>query len=465
MIDLREKPTKKELFVMNSLYQKSHTINSLKSYFSPYFIGMTRPTEQKVFLLLLAILSMQGIQSIRFLYHWFLQKVSSAKLNAYYYLLSYGEISLDALCRTTIQIALSCVPAELTEYPYFLIIDDTLQPKFGTHFEEYQVMFDHAAHNGNNYLKGHCFVGLVLCVPVLNEGKLTYLSVPIRYRLRSKDEKKLDIAAEMIVRSLPSFPSEKQVILLCDSWYPKGAVRKAVSAHSQLELVVNVRVDTKLYDLPPEPTGKRGRPPKKGQPLTIQEDFQLIHQLGDYYIGTRKVMTNLFPVPVYAMVSAGNTDNPSTYRLFISTLMPEDIFSNAALEESWEEEIIEKEDIDQALLPFTLYGFRWRIETIFYEQKTFWSFGEYRIRSKVGIERYINFTAIVYSCMQLLPYQQGQYVHLKKESTQVKKQLLGSAIQEEVFFYTFVSSLENKINSLGILRAFDQWCKKKRYLQ
>ncbi len=69
---------------MNSLYQKSHTINSLKSYFSPYFIGMTRPTEQKVFLLFLAILSMQGIQSIRFLYHWFLQKVSSTKLNAYY---------------------------------------------------------------------------------------------------------------------------------------------------------------------------------------------------------------------------------------------------------------------------------------------------------------------------------------------------------------------------------------------
>lgn len=317
-----------------------------------------------------------------------------------------------------------------------MLIDDTLQPKFGTHFEEYQVMFDHAAHNGNNYLKGHCFVGLVLCVPVLNEDKLTYLSVPIRYRLRSKDENRLDIAAEMIVQSLPSFPSEKQVILLCDSWYPKGAVRKAISAHPQLELVANVRVDTKLYDLPPEPTGKRGRPPKKGQSLTIQEDFQLIHQLGDYFIGTRKVMTNLFPDPVYAMVSAGNTDNPSTYRLFISTLMP-----------------------------FTLYGLRWRIETIFYEQKTFWSFGEYRIRSKVGIERYINFTAIVYSCMQLLPYQQGQYVHLKKESTQVKKQLLGSAIQEEVFFYTFVSSLENKINSLGILRAFDQWCKKKRYLQ
>lgn len=49
MIDLRKKPTKKELFVMNSLHQKSHTINSLKSYFSPYFIGMTRPTELRAF--------------------------------------------------------------------------------------------------------------------------------------------------------------------------------------------------------------------------------------------------------------------------------------------------------------------------------------------------------------------------------------------------------------------------------
>ena len=76
------------------------------------------------------------------------------------------------------------------------------------------------------------------------------------------------------------------------------------------------------------------------------------------------------------------------------------------------------------------------IEISYYEQKTFWSFGNYMVRSKAGIENYINFTAIVYSCVQLIPFQQTQYAHLQSESAQVKKQLFGMAIQEELFFYT-----------------------------
>lgn len=34
-------------------------------------------------------------------------------------------------------------------------------------------LFDHAAHNGSNYLNGHCFVSLMLCVPVWNHDKIS----------------------------------------------------------------------------------------------------------------------------------------------------------------------------------------------------------------------------------------------------------------------------------------------------
>lgn len=34
--------------------------------------------------------------------------------------------------------------------------------KFGTKFENVSKLFDHAAHNGCNYLKGHCFVRNIL---------------------------------------------------------------------------------------------------------------------------------------------------------------------------------------------------------------------------------------------------------------------------------------------------------------
>lgn len=264
-------------------------------------------------------------------------------------------------------------------------------------------MFDHACHNGSNYLNGHCFVGLVLCIPVGDKENVRYLSVPVGYRLRAKDENKLNLAADMVEQSLQEFPSDMKVILLCDSWYPKGAVRKTVAAHPQLELIANVRADTKLYDMPPSPTGKRGRPAKKGTVLQRQTDFEMTLQAGDYLVGTRKVMTNLFPDPVYAMVTTSKSETSSSSRLFISTLMPEDIPMDSHALEDIDPEASEEER--RRLSPYYLYRHRWSIEVIFYEQKTFWSFGQYMIRSKTGIENYINFTAIVYSGVQLLPFQ------------------------------------------------------------
>ena len=66
MIDLEKKPTKRGLFAMNQLYQKGMTFKSLRVYFAPYLAGMTRPTANKFFLFLLAIISIQWIQTVRF---------------------------------------------------------------------------------------------------------------------------------------------------------------------------------------------------------------------------------------------------------------------------------------------------------------------------------------------------------------------------------------------------------------
>lgn len=293
-------------------------------------------------------------------------------------------------------------------------------------------MFDYTAHNGNNYLKGHCFVGLVLSIPLWYQGQVRYLSVPIRYRLRSENENKLELATEMIEHALQVVSLEKKIILLYDSWYLKRAVRKSVSENAQLELISNVRVDMNTTCLL-KPTDKRGRPAKKGQVLTIQTDFEWNNQSGDYVIGTRKVLNNSFPKPVYAMVTAND---------------PEEISPN-----------------NRDLLPYHVYGFRWSIEVIIYEQKTFWSFGDYTIRSKASIENYINFTAIVYSCVQLISFQQIQYAHLQTESAQIKKQLFGRAIQEELFFYTFVSTLKKLINSLAIIQALNNGTRKNKVLK
>ena len=50
-------------------------------------------------------------------------------------------------------------------------------------FEDVSKLFDHAAHNGSNYLNGHCFVSLMLYVSVRNHKKVVFLAVPLGYWL------------------------------------------------------------------------------------------------------------------------------------------------------------------------------------------------------------------------------------------------------------------------------------------
>ena len=55
------------------------------------------------------------------------------------------------------------------------------------------------------------------------------------------------------------------------------------------------RADSVIYDLAPQPTGRRGRPAKHGERLSIKEDFTLsAEKIGDYYMGVRRVLTNIF---------------------------------------------------------------------------------------------------------------------------------------------------------------------------
>ena len=83
------------------------------------------------------------------------------------------------------------IPDSLRTQPVFLCVDDAMVSKFGTKFENVSKLFDHAAHNGSNYLNGHCFVSAMLCVPVWNHDKVSYLSVPLGYRMWQKKESKL----------------------------------------------------------------------------------------------------------------------------------------------------------------------------------------------------------------------------------------------------------------------------------
>jgi hypothetical protein len=435
---------------METLYQKTKVIARVKKYFMPYIELLTKPSGEKLFMLLLAVLSMQAITSIQHIYKWFLAPLSKISQNAYYYLLTYTELPLDKFAEVTIQKAISIIDEKLTKLPVLLLIDDTLQAKFGTKFECCSKMFDHAKHNGSSYLLGHCFVALAICVPVRVENTVKYLSIPIRFRLRGEDENKLTIASQMINEAMKVLKDIPTVILMCDSWYPKGEILETVRAYENLELIANVRADTVLYDLP-QNTGKRGRPAKKGRKPSIYGDFNFA-EVGKYFIAARTVMTNLFINPVCMTVTATNIDNRKGYRLFLSTVAHEKLYTmfylgaQAAINDSarlsW-------------LIPLYLYSLRWNIEVIFYEFKTFWSFGNYMLRSKRGIQNFINIISISYACTKLIPFADSFFSDFSHLSPQTTKYAFGEAIRKELFFAQFVDFLETRRISLECLRDFD----------
>jgi len=439
---------------VETLYQNARTIKRLKEYFQPYLSLLTQPSGTKLFLLLLSILAMQFVTSIRNIYRWFLSGICDSSLNSYYSLLAYTQIPLDAFFRETIKIAHSLIPKDLNGLPIFLIIDDTLQAKFGTHFECYQTMYDHARHNDSIYLKGHCFVALMIAVPLLIKGEIRYLNIPVAFRLREKDENKLKIASKLLDNAMIILADYPMTILLCDSWYPKGDVRKTVQRYKNLELIANVRIDTSIFELPPPRTGKRGAPRKKGRALSVFEDFNFI-RIDDYYIAVKQVITNLFEGPIYLTVTTPNLLNHKSYRIFISTLLPETIRKqfkgyDKKLSDSLASQI-------PWLLPLFLYSYRWTIEVCFYELKTFWSFGLYMLRSKKGIENFINILAMSYASMRILPILDSKYSSLTNESVQTAKYVFGDAIKQEVFLWRFISNSENAINSQVIFDAFSDF--------
>ena len=203
---------------------------------------------------------MESADSIRFLYRHFLSGITLKSLNAFYYACSCARTDFSIFMNVTSRLALRLIPGSLESQPVFLCIDDTMVSKFGTKFEDVSKLFDHAAHNGSNYLNGHCFVSIMLCVPVWNRQKVSYLAVPLGYRMWQKKESKLELAASMVRQVMPEFSRKKNVIILCDSWYVKKSLVSIVDDYPNLGLIGNARSDSVIYDLAPAPTGKKGRP-------------------------------------------------------------------------------------------------------------------------------------------------------------------------------------------------------------
>ena len=334
--------------------------------------------------------------------------MSDKKLKSYYFTLNKSKIDLSKWMKNMVKMALSVIPEKLSDHLIILSIDDTMVEKYGEHFENRELLFDHAGHNGSNYLNGHCFVSLMLSIPIFDNGTIRYISFPVGYRMWTKEKTKLAMTADLVTEVMEVIGTKRNVCLLCDSWYPKAEITELPQKYENLAIICNVRHDTALYNLPPTKTGKKGRPRVRGAKLTL-EDFDLSAIDGtEYSVGSHSVITKLFGNrPVHAIVT--KTKSGST-RLFICTKSPEQLNFDFNSTELGRASLFAKTDIQ--FLPLTIYSLRWNIEVAYYEQ-------------------------ILYAFMTLLPFYDSTFFSLASNSPQQSRFIIGMNIWQELFSVAF----------------------------
>ena len=418
---------------MKALYTQTSIICKLKKAFFEIFSEEGKHTKEHLFDLLISVLCLNGFQSVKYSFDHFIENMSDKKLKSYYFTLNESKIDLSKWMKKMVKMALSVIPEKLSDHLIILSIDDTMVEKYGEHFENRELLFDHAGHNGSNYLNGHCFVSLMLSIPIYDNRTIRYISFPVGYRMWTKEKTKLAMTADLVTEVMEVIGIKRNVCLLCDSWYPKAEITELPQKYENLAIICNVRHDTALYDLPPTKTGKKGRPRVRGAKLTL-EDFDLSAIDGtEYSVGSHPVITRLFGNrPVHAIVT--KTKSGST-RLFICTKSPEQLNFDFNSTELGRASLFAKTDIQ--FLPLTIYSLRWNIEVAYYEQKKFWSFGSYMLRSKVGIERLTNLLSVLYAFMTLLPFYDSTFLSLASNSPQQSRFIIGMNIWQELFFVAF----------------------------
>lgn len=145
------------------------------------------------------MLALESFRFIRFAWLHITSRLTNKSSNSFYYTLGHAAFDHLRWMAVTARLTLGCVPLSLKGSTVFLSIDDTMVEKYGTKFQARSKLFDHATHNGSNYLSGHCFVSIMLHVPLESADGTIYLSVPLCYRLWTKELSKLELI------SSPSF--------------------------------------------------------------------------------------------------------------------------------------------------------------------------------------------------------------------------------------------------------------------
>ncbi|HEX5267670.1 MAG TPA: transposase [Acidimicrobiales bacterium] len=179
--------------------------------------------------------------------------------DAYHRFVRAGAWSMDALWAALVV----AVVAHVGSGPVHLLIDDTLLHRPGRKVEGAGVWRDAVRSSGKTVVFARGLNIVVVAVRIAPPWGGMPIALPVGVALHRKDGPTLIELAESLVRVLAERVPERPFVLCADGAYASLAGRGL----PRTTVVSRMRRDAALYEAPPPPTGKRGRPRTKGDRL------------------------------------------------------------------------------------------------------------------------------------------------------------------------------------------------------
>nr|WP_255711983.1 transposase [Marinagarivorans cellulosilyticus] len=340
-----------------------------------------RSTLTFIELLVGALLTQQGFvtegySSVAMRNHW----------TSYYKWLQTGKWTWLAFVHQFTRLALPVLNVKSV----YLAIDDTLTLRSSQKAPSSKIHHQHGNKpNLVRFVRGQCWVSLAIIATRINGDSV---ALPLLSRLIPGvgNTGKL-VAANSLIRAIYHLFQGLKVTVLVDSWYMRRHFIECMQSKG-FHVTGQVRIDTRLYDIPPErQLGKRGRPRKYGDKYTpkriahlkkTEATLKLYGKKQTIRYRSKLVKVRFLEGRMVIAVWSELENKDGAWkpaRLFLST--------------------------DTALTPVQLiesYGRRWSTETMFNQLKLQWGLKEAWQQTRQTLHRWVHITNVAYGILQLL---------------------------------------------------------------
>ena len=314
--------------------------------------------------------------------------------SSYYKWLQKGRWSWLALARQFTRLMIQVVQEDVIH----LAIDDTLTLRASKKAPASQIHHQHGNKpNLSQYVQGQCWVSLAWVVGFKHHRQVAF---PLLTRLipSVSNTGKL-VAANTLIRAVHRLFNDKTVRVLTDSWYMRRIFIESM-LQRQFHVIGQVRIDTRLYDVPAKKRKKqRGRPRKYGDKYTPKRIAHL----------KRTVVT----LPLYGKQQVVRYRSKLVKARFLDGLRVRAVWCEFKSEQGEYKKAFLLLSTDTTLTPEQViesYAKRWAIESMFNQLKCSWGMKEAWQQTRQTLHRWVHITMAGFGLIQLLGYVNTQSV-------------------------------------------------------